>query len=79
MLCLDIYAKDFVSIYRTEGINSVEKEIENVLKDIDYWKTYLQDKNVDYGYYEFKKYILVAQKKLRKNKIFITSLIQMKN
>lgn len=70
MLCLDIYAKDFVSIYRTEGINSVEKEIENVLKDIDYWKTYLQDKNVDYGYYEFKKYILVAQKKQSEISLF---------
>lgn len=70
LLCLNLYAKDFVSIYRLEGINSVEKEIENVLKDIDYWKTYLQDKNVDYGYYEFKKYILLAQKKQSEISLF---------
>lgn len=70
LLCLNIYAKDFVSIYRLEGINSVEKELENILKDIDYWKTYLQDKNVDYGYYEFKKYILVAQKKQSEISLF---------
>ena len=70
ILCLDIYAKDFVSMYRLEGINSVEKEFENILKDIDYWKTYLQDKNVDYGYYEFKKYILVAQKKQSEISLF---------
>ncbi len=63
LLSFNLYSKDFVSIYRLEGINSVEKEIENILKDINYWKTYLQDKNVDYGYYEFKKYILLAQKK----------------
>lgn len=70
ILCLNVYAKDLVSIYRLEGINSVEKEIENVLKDADYWKTYLQDKNVDYGYYEFKKYILVAQKKQSEISLF---------
>ena len=63
LLGFNLYAKDFVSIYRLEGINSVEKELENILKDINYWKTYLQDKNVDYGYYEFKKFILIAQKK----------------
>lgn len=57
-------------MYRLEGINSVEKEFENILKDIDYWKTYLQDKNVDYGYYEFKKYILVAQKKQSEISLF---------
>ncbi len=70
ILCLNVYAKDLVSIYRLEGINSVEKEIENVLKDNDYWKTYLQDKNVDYGYYESKKYILVAQKKQSEISLF---------
>lgn len=63
LLSFNLYAKDFVSIYRLEGINTVEKELENILKDIDYWKTYLQDKNVDYGYYELKKFILIAQKK----------------
>lgn len=57
-------------MYRLEGINSVEKELENILKDIDYWKTYLQDKNVDFGYYEFKKYILVAQKKQSEISLF---------
>lgn len=70
MLCLNLNAKDFVSIYRLEGISSVEKEIESVLKDVDYWKTYLQDKNVDYGYYEFKKYILIAQKKQSEISLF---------
>jgi murein L,D-transpeptidase YafK len=62
MLSFSLYAKDLVHMYRFEGINSVEKEIENILKDINYWKSYLENKNVDYGYYEFKKYVLVAQK-----------------
>lgn len=62
LLTLNIYALDLVKIYRYEGINSVEKEIENRLKDITYWQEYFKDKNVDFGYYEFRKYILVAQK-----------------
>ena len=57
-----LYAKDLVNIYRLQGINSVENEIENILKDINYWKEFLKDKDVDYGYYEYKKYILLAQK-----------------
>ncbi|MDD2888512.1 MAG: L,D-transpeptidase family protein [Aliarcobacter sp.] len=62
VLTLNIYAQDLVTLYRYEGINSVEKEIENRLKDIKYWQDYFKDKNVDFGYYEFKKFVLVAQK-----------------
>ncbi|MDD3055172.1 MAG: L,D-transpeptidase family protein [Aliarcobacter sp.] len=57
-----MYAADLVTLYRYEGINSVEKEIENKLKDATYWQEYLKDKNVDFGYYEFKRYVLVTQK-----------------
>lgn len=63
LLGVNVFAIDLVTLYRYEGISSVEKELENKLKDIAYWQDYLKDKNVDYGYYEFKKYILVAQKK----------------
>jgi murein L,D-transpeptidase YafK len=62
LFSFNVYAQDFIKLYRYEGINSVEKEIENRLKDIRYWQEYFQDKNVDYGYYEFKKYIILAQK-----------------
>ena len=62
LLTLNMYAADLLTLYRHEGINSVEKEIENKLKDATYWQEYLKDKNVDFGYYEFKKYVLVTQK-----------------
>ena len=62
MIIINIYAKDLVDLYRFEGINSVESELENTLKDINYWKKYLENKNVEYGYYEYKKFILLAQK-----------------
>lgn len=62
LLTLNLYAADLIALYRSEGINSVQKEIENKLKDIRYWQEYLKDKNVDLGYYEFKKFVLLAQK-----------------
>lgn len=62
MIILNGYASDLVNIYRMQGLNSVEMEIEKTLKNQDYWKEYLKDKNVDYGYYEHKKYVLLTQK-----------------
>ncbi len=62
MLALNLFSKDLVDLYRFGGIEEVQKEIENSLKSIDYWKNYLENKNVEYGYYETKQYILVAKK-----------------
>lgn len=62
MIISNICAKDLVNMYRFQGIDSVANEIENTLKDINYWKNYLENKNVDYGYYEYKKYVLLTQK-----------------
>ncbi len=62
LLAFNMYAPDLAPSYRYAGISSVEKEIEKKLKDVTYCQEYLKDKNVDYGYYEFKKYILVTQK-----------------
>lgn len=67
---LNLFGKDYVNIYRFQGINEVEKEIEKSLTDINYWKEYLSDKNVDYGYYEYKKYVLVAQKEQLEMSLF---------
>lgn len=61
-MTLNLFGKDYVNMYRFQGISEVEKEIEKSLKDINYWNEYLQNINVDYGYYEYKKYVLVAQK-----------------
>lgn len=61
-MTLNLFGKDYVNMYRFQGISEVEKEIEKSLKDITYWNEYLKNINVDYGYYEYKKYVLVAQK-----------------
>ncbi len=62
LLALSLNAKELMDIYRIEGIKAVEQELEKNLRDIDFWKKYLENKNIDYGYYEFAKYIIVAQK-----------------
>ena len=53
LLTLNIYALDLVKIYRYEGIDSVEKEIENRLKDITYWQEYFKDKKIGI-FFKFK-------------------------
>lgn len=65
-LSLNLFAKDLVDIYRKDGINAVEKELEKGLKNVEFWKSYLKNKNIDYGLYETKQYVIVAQKKNKK-------------
>jgi murein L,D-transpeptidase YafK len=62
VLSLNLFAKDLVDLYRKDGIGAVEKELEKNLRDIEFWKNYLKNKNVDYGFYETKDYVIVAQK-----------------
>lgn len=40
------------------------------MTDINYWREYLVGKNIDYGYYEYKKYVLVAQKEQLEMSLF---------
>lgn len=61
-LIVNLYSKDLAEIYRNQGLVSVQKILDEKLKDENYWKEYLKDKKVDYGFYETKKYILVTQK-----------------
>ena len=61
-LSVNLFSKDFLELYRTQGINAVEKELEKSLRDVNSWKKYLENKNVDYGFYETKEYVIVAQK-----------------
>lgn len=61
-LSLSLFSKDFFEIYRTKGIEAVEKELQKSLKDVKSWEKYLENKNVDFGYYETKEYVIVAEK-----------------
>jgi len=57
-----LYSADFVEIYRTEGVSSLEKSLDKILSNKEYWLNRLKDKNVKWGYYENNKNILVCIK-----------------
>ena len=69
-LSVNLFSKDFLELYRTQGINAVEKELEKSLRDVNSWKKYLENKNVDYGFYETKEYVIVAQKNNKEMSVF---------
>ena len=62
-----------MDIYRIEGIKAVEQELEKNLRDLNFWKIYLENKNIEYGYYEFNKYVIVAQKEQKELSLFENS------
>ncbi len=57
-----IMLADLVDVYRSQGLEAVRIQLEKELTNKHYWKKYLADKKVDYGYYESKKFVIVAQK-----------------
>jgi len=62
LLSINIFANDIFELYRTKGINAVEQKLKESLKDISTWEKYLENKNVDFGFYETKEYVLITQK-----------------
>ncbi len=61
-IIINIMFADLVDIYRSQGLDAVKNQLEKELTKETYWQEYLSDKNVDYGYYESKKYVILAQK-----------------
>ena len=61
-LTLNLFSKDLVEIYRNQGLSSVQELLDEKLKDQNYWMEYLENKDIKYGYYETKKYVLVTHK-----------------
>lgn len=64
-----IYA-DIVDIYRSQGLDAVKKHLEQQLMKKEYWESYLEDKNVDLGYYESKKFLLLTEKNTKELKLY---------
>lgn len=70
ILALSLNAKELMDIYRMEGIKAVEQELEKNLRDVNFWKKYLEKRNIEYGYYEYNKYVIVAEKENKELSIF---------
>jgi len=64
-IIINIMFADLVDIYRSQGLDAVKLQIEKEMTSKDYWEKYLSDKNVDYGYYESKKFVILAQKEAK--------------
>lgn len=61
----NIMFADFVELYRNQGLEAVREKLEKEMTKQEYWKKYLSDKNVDYGYYESKKHVIIAHKEAK--------------
>lgn len=61
---------DLVTLYRTMGIEEVQKELERQLKTKEYWRSYVENMDVQYGYYESNKFVIVASKTSKKLELF---------
>lgn len=66
----NIMFADLVDIYRSQGLEAVKSQLEIELTKKEYWQEYLSDKRVDYGYYESKEYVLLAQKDAREIELY---------
>lgn len=66
----NLFANDFVDLYRNKGINEVQKKFEQILRSKDYWLESLKNKNIDLGYYESKKYVILTDKKSKKLSLY---------
>ncbi|MGA1933439.1 L,D-transpeptidase family protein [Arcobacter sp. YIC-464] len=62
----NIFANELVDLYRLNGIQAVEKQLEKELSKKDYWNEVLKNYDTQFGYLESKKYILFSNKKDKK-------------
>ncbi len=64
-ITLSLWANSLVQTYRQNGLEEVEKQIEVLLQDKDYWKNFLKNKDVQKGFYEFNTPIIFVNKALK--------------
>jgi murein L,D-transpeptidase YafK len=69
-MVINIFANDLVDLYRLKGLGAVENQLEQKLKQKDYWNEYLKDKDVSLGYYETTKFIILTEKEKAELSLF---------
>lgn len=63
---------DYVDVYRQNGIKEVEKLLNKQLLNKEYWQESLKNKNLNNGYYESLKYLLVCTKDMQNISVYDT-------
>lgn len=64
-MLINLNATSLVDLYRINGIEAVEEKLQESLATKEYWDEYLKNKDVEFGYYETKEYVIVTQKELK--------------
>lgn len=59
------FSLDLVELYRKDGISAVQKIIEEQLTKKEYWEKSLQNKTLEYGYYESIQFVMLCQKNMK--------------
>lgn len=67
---LDEKTFELINLYQTQGIASVQKELERYLLTPEYWLRAIEGKDVRYGYYENTKYLFVSDKAVPDLRLF---------
>jgi len=70
LISMNLFANSVVDIYRNIGINAVESFLDKQLQSKEYWKEYLKDYNVTYGYYEDLDTLMIANKAKKELLVF---------
>jgi murein L,D-transpeptidase YafK len=54
---------DIIKTYMSGGKSEVVQDLESILIDVDFWKEYIKDIDIKYGYFGYKEYLILASKK----------------
>lgn len=70
LVILNLYADDILTQYRLNGLNSIEKMMDQKLGNPSYWENFLKNKDTTFGYSEIYSNILVCNKKKSTLKLY---------
>lgn len=70
LLIIQLFAIDYVDLYRKKGFDAVQKQLEARLSEKDYWLSYLQNYDTQFGYFEGKKHLIVTDKSIPSLKLY---------
>lgn len=70
IISTNLYAISIVETYLTKGIKGVEFEIKKLIQDEGYWKGVLKDKDLEYGYHQSDKKLILVNKNKKIVKVY---------
>jgi len=62
LFVFNLFAFDYVNEYRLNGLKDLQTKLEKELQSKEYWNKFFTNIDVDYGWYENKKFVILADK-----------------